>query len=104
VATVEYVKSTGNNVGQVQYSYTIDPNITEPTASFGDVNGDDSVNSTDALILLSYDAGLSVPYSIDACSDINGDGSVNSTDALIILSYDAGISVPYDIGEACSLP
>jgi len=102
MATVEYVKSTGNNVGQVQYSYTIDPNITEPTASFGDVDGNGSVNSTDALILLTYDAGLPVSVTIDDCSDVNNDDSVNSTDALIILTYDAGLPVAFPVGETCS--
>ena len=30
----------------------------------GDVNGDGSVNSTDALIILSYDVDLNVPYAV----------------------------------------
>jgi len=30
----------------------------------GDVNGDGLVNSTDALIILSYDAGLTVPFAV----------------------------------------
>jgi len=36
----------------------------------GDVNEDGFVNSTDALILLSYDVGLSVPFSVgtEGCS------------------------------------
>ncbi len=69
----------------------------------GDVNGDGLCNSTDALILLSYDAGISVsdPTILDninaACGDINGDGLTNSTDALVLLSYDAGLAVPYTV-------
>jgi hypothetical protein len=70
----------------------------------GDANRDGLVNSTDALVLLSYDVGLTTPYPIDECSDINGDTFVNSTDALIILSHDAGITVPYPVGGVCSLP
>jgi hypothetical protein len=30
----------------------------------GDVNGDGLVDSTDALIILSYDVGMSVPYPV----------------------------------------
>jgi hypothetical protein len=30
----------------------------------GDVNGDGLVNSTDALIILSFDVGMSVPYPV----------------------------------------
>jgi hypothetical protein len=33
-------------------------------ANCGDVNGDTYVNSTDALIILSYDAGMSVPFPV----------------------------------------
>jgi hypothetical protein len=66
----------------------------------GDVNDDDVVNSTDALIVLSCDAGFDTSqYCPMNCGDVNSDGLVNSTDALIILSYDAEISVPYPVGE-----
>ena len=66
----------------------------------GDTNGDDSVNSTDALIVLSCDVGVNTSqYCPMNYGDVNDDGLVNSTDALIILSYDVGISVPYPVGE-----
>ena len=96
IATVEYVTSS-NSSGAVQYTYTIEPNDTELT-KLGDVNGDDAVNSTDALIVLSCDVGVSSPFCPASCGDVNDDGSINSTDALIILSYDVGITVPYPVG------
>jgi Divergent InlB B-repeat domain/Calcineurin-like phosphoesterase len=67
----------------------------------GDFNGDDVINSTDALIVLLCDAGITsiAQYCPCNCGDANGDGIVNSTDALIILLYDAGISVPYPVGS-----
>jgi hypothetical protein len=66
----------------------------------GDVNGDDTVNSTDALIILSCDVGIDTsPFCPMNCGDVNGDGLINSTDALVILSYDVGISVPYPVGQ-----
>jgi hypothetical protein len=66
----------------------------------GDINGDDAVNSTDALIVLSCDVGLDVTQFCPMnCGDVNLDGFVNSTDALIILSYDVGINVPFQVGE-----
>jgi hypothetical protein len=85
-----------------------DTNVTanvDVTANFarilGDVNGDDAVNSTDALIVLSCDAGLDTSQFCPMnCGDVNDDGVVNSTDALIILSYDAEIYVPFPVGEA----
>ena len=67
----------------------------------GDVNGDDLVNSTDALIVLKGDVGLNIsPYCPMNCGDANGDGFVNSTDALIILKYDVGLSVSFPLGQS----
>jgi hypothetical protein len=72
----------------------------ESCGILGDVNGDDLVNSTDALIILSCDVGLDVSsFCPMNCGDVNGDGLVNSTDALIVLAYDVGQSVPFPVGE-----
>jgi hypothetical protein len=66
----------------------------------GDVNDDGQVDSTDALIVLSADAGIdTAQFCPINCGDANGDGLVDSTDALIILSYDAGMSVPFPVGQ-----
>jgi hypothetical protein len=66
----------------------------------GDINGDKSANSTDALIVLLCDAGIDISQFCPCnCGDVNGDGVINSTDALIILLYDAGMSVSYPVGE-----
>jgi len=75
----------------------------------GDINGDDMVNSTDALIALSYDAGLTLPQAfLDRIAigfgDANEDGLTNSTDGLIILSYDSGIATPFPVGDPVCLP
>ncbi|NQT24651.1 hypothetical protein HQ585_04790 [candidate division KSB1 bacterium] len=72
----------------------------ESCGILGDVNGDDVVNSTDALIILSCDVGLDVSsFCPMNCGDVNDDGLINSTDALIILAYDVGQSVPFPVGE-----
>ena len=83
---------------------TVTANFAASTPKLGGVNGDGAVNSTDALIILSADVGISTSqYCPMNCGDVNGDGYVNSTDALIILSYDVGMSVPYPVGTgACS--
>jgi len=78
--------------------------VEEQDRIIGDANGNGIVNSTDALIVLTYDAGLPVTDPIDDCSDVNSDESVNSTDALIILTYDAGLPVSFPVGDVCSLP
>ncbi len=74
--------------------------VPDVSTILGDVNGDGVVNSTDALIVLSGDAGINViQFCPMNCGDVNDDGQVNSTDALIILSFDAGMSVPYPVGS-----
>jgi len=99
-ATVEYV-TTGSitcTPSSFTRSYTILPNEVEEGV-IGDVNGDDVVNSSDALIILSGDIGMNIrSFCPMNCGDINDDGLVNSTDALAILSYDIGFSVPFPIG------
>lgn len=75
----------------------------------GDVNGDDTVNSTDALILLSFDAGIPVPQSfLDRINvgfgDANDDGNTNSTDALILISWEVGLPTPFPVGTTVCLP
>jgi len=75
----------------------------------GDVNGDDNCNSTDALIILSYDVGITIPPDfldrINAgIGDVNSDGPTNSTDALILLSFDVGIPVPFPVCDPISTP
>jgi hypothetical protein len=96
--TVEYVRS---NTTGAPYTYTIDPASVEEEGVLGDANGDDAVNSTDALIILSSDVGIDTSaFCPMNCSDVNEDGYVNSTDALVILSFDAGMTVPFSVGEA----
>lgn len=68
---------------------------TEPTSPasviYGDINGDEEVDSADAALALKYDAG-SIDLTDDqiTAGDVNGDGEVDSADAGLILKYDAG--------------
>lgn len=82
--------------------------ITTP-GMLGDVSGDNIVNSTDALIILTYDAGSPIPPAFLAritagFGNVNSDNFTNSTDALIILTYDAGVQVPFPIGDPMCPP
>ena len=71
-----------------------------PTSLLGDVNADDLVDSTDALIVLSADAGINTSQFCPMnCGDTNADGVVDSTDSLIILSFDVGMPVPFPVGQ-----
>lgn len=57
---------------------------------YGDADNDGDIDSTDAMLILQYDALLVEEGEIvlDAC-DVDGDGDVDSTDAMLILQYDA---------------
>lgn len=64
------------------------PPIVIPQYELGDVNGDGSVNSIDAALILKYAAGT-----VDGIEngDMNGDGAINSIDAALILKKAAGL-------------
>lgn len=75
-----------------------------PPQRLGDVDGDGICTSTDALLIMTYDAKLPVPPEVLArlqagIGDVNGDGATNSTDALLLLSADAGLPVPFPVCE-----
>ncbi len=55
---------------------------------WGDVNGNGTVNSTDARLTLQYAVGKILPTAIDlTAADVDQNGKVNSTDARLILQY-----------------
>ena len=75
------------------------------TRLLGDVDRDGDADSTDALIVLTADAGLPAPgYCPMNYGDVDGNGLVNSTDALIILTYDAGLSVLFPLEQPVAEP
>lgn len=63
----------------------------EENIKYGDVNNDDTINSSDALAVLQYTVGQ-ITLSDDslAASDVNKDKTINSSDALLILQYTVG--------------
>jgi len=69
-----------------------------PSCVVGDVNGDEAINSGDALVMLSREVGLPIPPEWELrftgrCGDANGDGVSNSIDANIVLSYEVGLPI-----------
>lgn len=78
-------------------------NVTEP---------DTAANSTDGLVILTYDAGMPVLPAFEELILIGfgnanaalGDTLTNSTDALVILSHDAGLPTPFAVGQPVCLP
>ena len=64
---------------------------TKPDVTYGDVNGDGIINSTDAAIVYrSVNGRYTLTDSQKLSADVNGDGAVNSTDAALIYRYTNG--------------
>ena len=72
---------------------TTEPTPTqEPQALTGDLNGDGTVNTADAVVVLKSAAGMvHLDEKQNTAGDCNHDGAVNTADAVLILKYAAGI-------------
>ncbi len=66
----------------------------------GDVNGSESVDIDDALLIAQYDAQLiTLTEQQLAVADVNGSGSVNIDDALLIAQYDAQLISDFPVNQ-----
>lgn len=75
------------NAGTVD-AYIDDIVLQHSDNPLGDVNGNGTVNSTDARLTLQYAVGKTAPTALDlTAADVDGNGTVNSTDARLILQY-----------------
>ena len=64
---------------------------TEPGYINGDVNGDEMLDATDALLVLRYALGVLDDIPNPAAADVNGDGAVDAVDALLVLRAALGV-------------
>ena len=62
-----------------------------PAAPSGDVNDDENIDVTDALLVLRYALGLMTDLPAIEAADVNGSGVVDLVDALLILRLAMGI-------------
>ena len=63
----------------------------ETDVQFGNVNGDDTINVVDAMLILQYCVGDITENDLNmAAADVNSDGTVNVVDAMLILQYCVG--------------
>lgn len=93
----------GNNIDVELYNGSItiveDTNISTTTESksLGDLNGDNSIDSKDAVIILKTYAESLVNSDtpVDLTGNINKDGKIDSKDAVIILKYYAATLTGY---------
>ncbi len=69
-------------------------------ASYGDVNGDGSINSSDALLILQASTGIvTFTSSQKTRADVNNDDNVNSSDALLVLGRAVGLIDIFPVEE-----
>ena len=70
--------------------------VGDGAVTWGDVNGDEKVDSTDAVLILRYAAQLGVDIDTTA-ADVNGDGKIDSTDAVLVLRYAAQLITKFPV-------
>ena len=56
----------------------------------GDVDGDGTINVTDAMVIVDYVLGKAPSAFIFQNADMDGNGIVNITDAMLIVDYVLG--------------
>lgn len=78
-----------------------------PAGMYGDVNGDESVDDLDWMIVLSYTAGENVDEDLDTttgrafrAADVNIDSAIDDLDWMEILNYTAGEDCEERIGTS----
>lgn len=70
------------------------------TGLLGDANSDGVVDSTDAMLVLQYDALIIGKEALNlVVCDVDGDGDVDSTDAMYILQYDGLLIEVFPVEE-----
>ncbi len=69
-------------------------------ASYGDVDGKGTINSSDALMILQASTGvLKLTSAQTERADVNNDGKTNSSDALLVLKRAVGMIDLFPVEE-----
>ncbi len=77
------------------------------STKYGDVNGDNNVNSRDFLLLKTYILGLTPEFPVSnglIAGDLNGDKGINSLDFLLMKQYILGFISEFPVGSTISVP
>ncbi|MBQ8784160.1 MAG: hypothetical protein IJZ57_10380 [Clostridia bacterium] len=70
-------------------------------ASYGDVDADGEINSSDALLILQASTGLlNLTAQQKVNANVNNDDNVNSADALLVLSRAVGLIDMFPVEES----
>ncbi|MBP0973582.1 MAG: leucine-rich repeat protein, partial [Oscillospiraceae bacterium] len=86
-----------NRLNNATKSFTIQPFDSKTDLKLGDVNGDSTINASDAALILIAAASIGatnesgLTYAQEQAANINGDNAINASDAAIILQYAASV-------------
>ena len=75
------------DAGVVTTTPTVELTVTVKGGKLGDVNGDGTIDSKDAQLILDHEAKLENSALSAQVADVSGDGVVDSNDAVLILQY-----------------
>ena len=94
----DWTESTEENrLNNATKSFTIQPFDSKTDLKLGDVNGDSTINASDAALILIAAASIGatnesgLTYAQEQAANINGDNAINASDAAIILQYAASV-------------
>lgn len=74
---------------------------TKPDVTYGDANGDNTIDVSDALLICQIYLGNVAPTDTqNAAADVNGDGTVDVSDALMICQYYLGNITEFPAGKS----
>lgn len=88
---VDTARSAGTMADLLPITTTTTAGFCVSPGRYGDLNGNDSLTSFDALLIVSSAVGLSVEPFTTLNGDVDGNGIVNTRDALIVLTATVGL-------------
>ena len=89
---IELGKVALRGVTSAQLPVYTEDGAARPNPKRGDVNGDDRIDSGDAIVILRSAAGLdSLAQCLLGTGDVNCDGNLDSGDAILVLRYAVGL-------------
>jgi hypothetical protein len=80
----------GRNIINNSYNYIYSSLASITIIKEGDINGDDVVDISDAVCIVSHMLGKEMPTFIEAAADVNADGEVDIADAVHIVNLVIG--------------
>ena len=91
--SLQELVNAGTFVDLLPIGQTTPATLCVSTGLFGDLDESGTVNSFDALLIVTNAVGLPIAPRTTANGDVDGDGQVSTRDALIVLTHAVGLPV-----------